>query len=186
MPYAGLAEPSGWKFCNGQELATGVYNQLFQLVGNNYGPTPSSGYFNIPDLRGRFPLGNLSMGGTSPSVDDPDIRNRGSNASVVGAVDGTDTTTIGLENLPEHQHNLKSSGGQQFYVHREVDGRSNLPTGSEGSSLQTGAEDLSQRLPNSGDVLVPAGSGFSNVGAAIDIMNPFQTINYIIYTGVTA
>ena len=186
MPYAGLAEPSGWKFCNGQELATGVYNQLFQLIDYNYGPTPSSGYFNIPDLRGRFPLGNLLMGGTTPSVDDPDTRNRGSNASVVGAVDGTDTTTIGLENLPEHQHDLKSSGGQQFYVHREVDGRGDLPTGAEGSSLQTGAENLSQRLPNSGDVLVPAGSEFSNVGAAIDIMNPFQTINYIIYTGVIA
>ena len=186
MPYAGLAEPSGWKFCNGQELATGVYNQLFQLIDYNYGPTPSSGYFNIPDLRGRFPLGNLLMGGTTPSVDDPDTRNRGSNASVVGAVDGTDTTTIGLENLPEHQHDLKSSGGQQFYVHREVDGRGDVPTGAEGSSLQTGAENLSQRLPNSGDVLVPAGSEFSNVGAAIDIMNPFQTINYIIYTGVIA
>jgi microcystin-dependent protein len=186
MPYAGLAEPVGWKFCNGQELSTGVYNQLFQLIDYNYGPSPTAGYFNVPDLRGRFPLGNLLMGGLTPPVDDPDTRNRGSNASVIGAVDGTDTTTIDLENLPEHQHDLKSSTGQQFYTHREVDGRLDLPAGVQGSTLQTGVEDLSQRLPNSGNVLVPAGSEFSEVGAPIDIMNPFQTINYIIYTGVVA
>jgi hypothetical protein len=52
--------------------------------------------------------------------------------------------------------------------------------------LQTGADDLAQRLPNSGDVLIPEGSDFSEVGAPIDVMNPFQTINYIIYTGVVS
>mgnify|MGYP001043071227 FL=1 len=186
MPYAGLAEPAGWKFCNGQELSRGTYGNLLAIIGDNYGPTPSSGFFNLPDLRGRFPLGNLLMGGTAPSVETDDTRNRGTNASIVGAVDGTDTTIIGLDNLPEHQHDLKSSGGQQFYVHREEDGRGDIPEGTQPSSLQTGAENLSQRLSNSGDVLIPAGSSFSQVGAPIDIMNPFQTINYIIYTGVTA
>ena len=38
MPYAGNAEPAGWKFCNGQELSTGVFNQLFQLIDYNYKP----------------------------------------------------------------------------------------------------------------------------------------------------
>tara|TARA_B110000977_G_scaffold35585_1_gene47599 strand:- start:2548 stop:4656 length:2109 start_codon:yes stop_codon:yes gene_type:complete len=186
MPYAGLTEPAGWKFCNGQELSRGVYEVLFSIIDLTYGPTPTSGFFAVPDFRGRFPLGNLLMGGNAPSVDDPDTRNREANASVVGAVDGISAAAIGLENLPEHKHDLKSSGGQQFYVHREVDGRGELPTGTQGSTLQTGAEDLSQRLPNSGDVLIPAGSSFSEVGAPINIMNPFQTINYIIFTGVVA
>jgi|TARA_B110000259_G_scaffold126693_1_gene143316 microcystin-dependent protein len=184
MPYAGIAEPSGWKFCNGQELAQGPFEALFTLVGFTYGPTPSSGYFQIPDLRGRFPLGNLTMGGPEPAVTDPDIRSRGSNSSVLGAVDGTDSATISLENLPEHEHDLKSSTGQQFYVHREVDGRSNLPDGVEGSTLQTGPDNLSQRLPSSGNVSIPLGSAFSEVGTPLETMNPFQTINYIIYTGV--
>ena len=186
MPYAGLTEPAGWKFCNGQELSQGIYATLFQLISLNYGPTPTTGFFALPDLRGRFPLGNLVMGGTVPPVEDPESRNRGANASIVGAVDGTDTTIIGVDNLPEHQHDLKSPGGQQFYAHREQDGRGDIPAGSQPSSLQTGAENLSQRLANSGNVLIPAGSSFSQVGAPIDIMNPFQTINYIIYTGVVA
>ena len=186
MPYAGNSEPAGWKFCNGQELSQGTYQDLFILIDLNYGPTPTSGYFNLPDLRGRFPLGNLFMGGTVPPVETPESRNRADNAGVLGAVDGTDTTIIGLDNLPEHQHDMKSPTGQQFYAHREVDGRDELPAGVQGSSLQTGPEDLAQRLPSSGDVLIPAGSSFSEVGAPLDIMNPFQTINYIIYTGVVA
>jgi microcystin-dependent protein len=124
------------------------------------------------------------MGGPEPAVTDPDIRSRGSNSSVLGAVDGTDSATISLENLPEHEHDLKSSTGQQFYVHREVDGRSNLPDGVEGSTLQTGPDNLSQRLPSSGNVSIPLGSAFSEVGTPLETMNPFQTINYIIYTGV--
>ena len=184
MPYAGLIEPTGWKFCNGQELSQGVYAQLFALVALSYSPSPTSGTFAVPDLRGRFALGNLNMGGSTPSVDSPDTRNRGSNAGVIGAVDGTDGVTIGTDNLPEHEHDLKSTTGQQFYAHREVDGRGELPEGTSGSSLQTGAENLSQRLPNSGGVVIPAGSAYSTVGAEMNIMNPFQTINYIIYTGV--
>ena len=66
MPYAGLIEPTGWKFCNGQELSQGVYSQLFLLVALSYGPSPTSGYFAVPDLRGRFALGNLNMGGSTP------------------------------------------------------------------------------------------------------------------------
>ena len=186
MPYAGSVEPAGWKFCNGQELSTGVYSQLFQLISNNYGPTPSAGYFNVPDLRGRFALGNLMMGGVAPPVEDPESRNRESNASILGASDGTDTATIGVDNLPEHQHDLTSETGQQFYAHREVDGRSDLPDGVLSSNLQTGVENLSQKISNSGDVLIPIGSSFSEVGAPINIMNPYQTMNYIIYTGVIA
>lgn len=185
MPYAGNSEPPGWKFCNGQELSTGTYNQLFQLIDYNYKPQveTTAGYFAVPDLRGRFPLGNTVMGGTT--VGSETTRVNTTNSQTLGAVDGAGQKTIGIENLPEHQHDLKSEGGQQFFVHREVDGRGDIPDGTQPSSLQTGAENLSQRLASSGDVVIPAGSGFSEVGAPLDITNPYQTINYIIYTGVT-
>jgi microcystin-dependent protein len=186
MPYAGNDEPPGWKFCNGQELSTGTYNQLFQLIDYNYKPQveTTAGFFAVPDLRGRFPLGNTVMGGTTVGAETTRVNT--TNSQTLGAVDGAGQKTIGIDNLPEHQHDLKSEGGQQFFVHREVDGRGDIPDGTQPSSLQTGAENLSQRLASSGDVVIPAGSGFSEVGAPLDITNPYQTINYIIYTGVTA
>jgi microcystin-dependent protein len=184
MPFAGLVKPSGWEWCNGQALSRGAFDALFTTVGFNYGADPSDGTFYVPDLRGRFPMGNLLMGGTTPPVNDPDTRHRSNTSSVVGAVDGAGSTTINLENLPEHQHDLKSSGGIQFYVYREEDGRGEIPADAFSSYLQTGIEALTQKLPNSGDVLIPTGSSFSEVGTPIDIVNPYQTVNYIIYTGV--
>lgn len=185
MPFAGNVEPPGWKFCNGQELSTATYNQLFQLIDYLYKPQieTTAGFFAIPDLRGRFPLGNAAMGGTSVPSDEV-TRIDTENSQTIGAVDGKGEVEIGIENLPEHQHDLKSPGGQQFFVHREVDGRGDLPEGTQPSSLQTGVENLAQRYGTSGDVVIPAGSGFSEVGAPLPITNPFQTVNYIIYTGV--
>jgi microcystin-dependent protein len=186
MPYAGNAEPAGWKFCNGQELSTGVFNQLFQLIDYNYKPQieTTAGFFSVPDLRGRFPMGSAVMGGTTvPPAETTRVDTV--NSQTLGAVDGTGSKTIDIENLPEHQHDLKAPDGQQFFAHREVDGRGVIPTDAQPSSLQTGAEDLSQRFGSSGDVAIPTGSGFSEVGAPLDITNPYQTINYIIYTGVT-
>lgn len=188
MAYAGTEEPTGWKFCNGQELSTGVYNTLFQLIGFAYKAQSlvTSGKFALPDLRGRFPLGNLYMGGTNPPVDEPDTRNRSNNASVLGAVDGTDEAIIDLQNLPEHEHDLKSEFGQQFNAIRAVDGRGgDKPADASLSTIQTGPDQLSQTISKSGGVLIPAGSSFSEVGDPLNIMNPFQTVNYIIYTGVT-
>ena len=183
MPYAGNSEPQGWKFCNGQELGTGTFNTLFQLVGYTYKAQGlvSAGYFAVPDLRGRLPLGNLYMGGTNPAVESPDTRSRDSNSSVLGAVDGTDTVTIGIDNLPEHEHDLRADNGVQFTAIRAVDGRGgDKPDDATLSKIQTGADDLSQTINKSGGVLN------NTTGEALNVMNPYQTINYIIYTGVVA
>jgi len=129
-------------------------------------------------------MGSAVMGGTTvPPAETTRVDTV--NSQTLGAVDGTGSKTIDVENLPEHQHDLKAPDGQQFFAHREVDGRGVIPTDAQPSSLQTGAEDLSQRFGSSGDVAIPTGSGFSEVGAPLDITNPYQTINYIIYTGVT-
>ena len=204
MPYAGATEPPGWKFCNGQELSQGLYETLFTLLGYTYGPenditnplTP--GFFRVPDLRGRFPLGNLAMGGTAPPVTDPDTRARGTNPQTLGATDGTDDVTIDVENLPEHQHDMKDPDGRQFFAVRESVGIGSKPPGVSDSKFVDGADNLSERLSNSGNIKtdfttselekfeeqgIPIDGNISSVGNSLDIMNPYQTINYIIYTG---
>lgn len=195
MPYAGTIAPPGWVFCNGQELAQGQYETLFQLIGYTYKPESqvTGGYFCVPDLRGRFPLGNLAMGGNAPSVESPDTRARGTNAQTLGAVGGTDDVTIGIENLPEHQHDMKDPAGRQFFAVREAVGAGDKPDGVSDSKFVDGADFQSERLSNTGDVVIPEYTQeeldqlgidpITSVGNAMDVMNPFQTINYIIYTG---
>jgi microcystin-dependent protein len=204
MPYAGTAEPSGWKFCNGQELAQGLYSSLFELIGYTYGPendvvnplTP--GYFRLPDLRGRFALGNLAMGGTAPAVETPDSRARGTNPQTLGADDGSDEVSIDIENLPEHQHTLEDLDNRQFHAVREEVGIGDRAPGVTDSKFVDGADNQSEKLSNSGNIKteftqeeldrfealgIPITGNVASVGNALNVMNPYLTINYIIYTG---
>jgi microcystin-dependent protein len=183
MPFAGAIEPtaSGWWWCNGQELSQGAYNSLFQLIGFTYKAQGlvTAGSFALPDLRGRFPLGSLYMGGTNPPVETPDTRTRDANATVLGAVDGSDDVSIGVNNLPEHEHDMRAENGTQFTAIRAVDGSGgDKPPDATLSKIQTGADSLSQTIDSSGGILSPT------VGEDLNVMNPYQTINYIIYTGV--
>lgn len=199
MPFAGTAEPAGWKFCNGQELSQGQYQALFEIIAFAYAPEieVTAGFFAVPDLRGRFPLGNLAMGGSAPGVTTPDHRTRGTNAQTLGAADGSADVEIEVDNLPEHQHDMKDPDGRQFFAVRESVGGTK-PPGVSDSTFVDGADVLSERLSNSGNIKtdftaaelekfedqgIPIDGNISSVGNAIDIINPYQTINYIIYTG---
>lgn len=57
--------PTGWILCDGSEISRTIYAELFATIGTTYGNGDGSTTFNLPDLRGRFPLGKDSMGGTS-------------------------------------------------------------------------------------------------------------------------
>jgi microcystin-dependent protein len=186
MPYAGTTEPAGWKFCNGQELSQGSFSALFTVIGLLYTieDDTTSGYFRVPDLQGRFPLGNLAMGGDAPAVEVDDTRARDDNAQTLGAVDGSDEVSIGVDNLPEHQHDMKDPSGRQFYAYREEIAPGTNPDGVSDANVQTGPDLLTERLSNSGGVDTIS-AGVSTLGENLNVMNPYLTINYIIYTGKT-
>ena len=143
--------------------------------------------FGLPDMRGRFPLGrdnmtnNISVpykdgsGTLVPTITTPANRVSENTGETLGAANGLETAALGLTNLPDHKHSL-SSGNAQYYA-GGIPGAGadagaipgyGLPSSSTGSGL-----------PNSGSVI----SG-NPLGTAFNIMNPYQTINYIIFTGV--
>ena len=169
-PFAGGAAPIGWLLCDGTEVLISAYGALYAVIGTTYKASPTSGYFAIPDLRGRFLLGTDNMGGTSANVV------TSGSADVVGAKDGAESVTITTENLPEHEHDLRGDSGDQYYAIRDVNGTPNdndaiiydSPTG-------TGA---GQAYPASGGILTDG-----SLGQAISVMNPYMTMNFIIYTG---
>lgn len=70
MMYGGAGAPPGgkWAVCNGAELQTSGYADLYGVIGHNFSPggTPGS-RFNLPNLQDRFPMGKgsqTSMGET--------------------------------------------------------------------------------------------------------------------------
>jgi len=169
-PYAGQTAPSGWLLCDGSEVDRAQYSALYDVIGDTYKASPTSGKFGLPDLRGRTPMGADNMGGTSADVV------TASSADVIGAKDGAENVTINVENLPEHEHDLRGDSGDQYYTIRDVSG---TPTDNDAiiydAPTGTGA---GQAYPNSGGILTT-----DSLGTPLNNMSPYMTINYIIYTG---
>jgi microcystin-dependent protein len=102
-----LVPPTGWLACDGSSHLKSLYPQLFNAIGNSFGGTPEGSTFNVPDFRGRFPLGKASTGTGSGW-------GTGSTARA-GALDHTHSTpnhTHGLANhihsIPAHYHGMGS------------------------------------------------------------------------------
>ena len=48
--------PDGWLVCDGRQLSINQYQALYAILGIRYGGDGRT-FFNVPDLRGRIPLG---------------------------------------------------------------------------------------------------------------------------------
>lgn len=55
--WAGSAEPAGWLVCDGRDVSRTTYAALFAAIGVAYGAGDGATTFNIPDFRGRVPVG---------------------------------------------------------------------------------------------------------------------------------
>ena len=84
----------------------------------------TAGKFALPDLRGRFPLGKDNMGGTSAN------RVTSTSADQEGLFAGGETKVIAVENLPDHEHDLKSEENYQFYAIRDGNPANSIGQGS--------------------------------------------------------
>lgn len=82
------AAPTGFLLCYGQAVSRATYSALFAVIGTTYGSGDGSTTFNVPDLRGRFPLGQDDMGGSSAN------RVTATQADNLGQASGAETTSI--------------------------------------------------------------------------------------------
>lgn len=171
MAFAGSVAPTGWLLCDGREVLTSDYADLYSILGNIYGTASIPGsYFKLPDLRGRFLLGLDNMGGVSA--------NRVSSAAAdnLGTPDGAQQVNIQQSNLPDHEHNFVSDQGNQYYAFRN-DQTASADEGILGNSADGGTNQGSY-LASSGGILTA-----SALSQPLNVMNPFMAINYIIFTG---
>lgn len=75
--------PSGWLHCNGQSVNRNTYQDLFNVIGDDYGADDAN-HFDVPDMRGLFVRGWAN--GESEDPDRASRTNRG---------DGTTGDNIG-------------------------------------------------------------------------------------------
>lgn len=60
-PFAGENAPSGWLLCDGTAVSRSGYSALYAVLGTRYGAGDGSTTFNLPNLKGRVPVG-LDLG----------------------------------------------------------------------------------------------------------------------------
>lgn len=93
-PYAGSTAPSKWLICDGSAVSRTTYSDLFAVIGTTYGTGDGSTTFNLPDMKGRTPIG-VSSG------------------HALGTTGGEETHTLTMNEMPRHDHN--PSGSVRWY-----------------------------------------------------------------------
>ena len=196
FPYAGLVTnlPTGYLLCDGSEVKIGSYPSLYAVIGYAYKAASllvGLSTFALPDLRGRFPLGpdNMNNGLSVPAKDGSGTqvsagggsanRVNSVNADTIGSSSGSENITLSTNNLPDHKHNL-NDGVQQFYAVGSTN-----PGTDPNTNINLGKGLTAQAQSGQGYGLTDSGSVISNSYATpVTVMNPYTTMNYIIFTGV--
>lgn len=192
VPFGGVNIPAGWLLCDGREVKISDYLSLYNTVLYQFKDQSqvTSGQFGLPDFRGRFPLGADNLGGTSAN------RVTDVNADTVGLGSGVESRAIDVRNLPEHEHDLRSPKGAQFYVILDDSGTPqdadtipyDAPTGTNAGQARTSSGGVLNRR----NIQYNEQTGLetyeifdiSELGTPFNVMNPFLTVKYIIYSGV--
>ena len=99
--FGGSTAPTGWVLCDGTAYSrTVTYNNLFTAIGTAYGVGDNSTTFNVPNLKGRVPVG---LDSTQTEFD------------TRGETGGAKTHTLTAAEIPGHTHQVTIMGSDLSY-----------------------------------------------------------------------
>ncbi len=168
--YGGTTPPIGWLICDGSAVSRSAYSQLFAAIGTNWGVGDGSTTFNLPDLRGRTPIGagtGVANDGTTALT----TRVLGTKNIGVESV----TLTAAESGVPAHAHGYADyNTTYTFTAISKKPGTSTATT--TGYSAKSGGGSTSRTSNN---------NTAANATNAHQNMQPSSVVNFIIATGIT-
>lgn len=160
--YAGSTAPTGWLICDGTAVSRTTYADLYAIVSTTYGTGDGSTTFNLPDLRGRMPMG-VGQGNTAEGGGLGTSR-------ALAATGGAEGHTLTESELPAHTHtSLHGRAGSSS----RPSGYTDNYNSSSPNNFGGGSTDDSWGSSHTSSV----GGGSSH-----DITGPFLVVNFIIKT----
>ena len=99
VQFGGSTAPSNWLICNGDAVSRTTYADLFTALGTSYGSGDGSTTFNVPNLKGRVPVG---LDSTQTEFD------------LRGETGGTKTHSLSEAEMPAHSHGPSGNGADQW------------------------------------------------------------------------
>lgn len=192
--FAGSVAPSGFLVCDGSAVSRSTYSVLFDVLGTRYGAGDGSTTFNLPNLCGRVTIGSSSQYFT-------------------GSTGGEETCSLTESEIPSHVHSVPQHGhannitivtpelshnvGQPAFQYAGPGGTRASKTSTSGT--RAGTSSVNASLATSAAVGNHSGVALTVSGAIADAdsfdteeaglgsghnnMQPYITLNYIIYTG---
>lgn len=109
IPFGGTTAPDGFLLCQGQAVSRTTYAELFAVIGTAFGTGDGSTTFNVPDLRGKVPVG-LSSSDTE--------------FNTLGKTGGEKTHKLVISEMPSHTHLTGISPNTAFDVELKDSGAS--------------------------------------------------------------
>lgn len=175
--YGGATAPTGYLLCDGTAVSRTTYASLYATISTTYGAGDGSTTFNLPDLRGRLPMGagtgtGLNASGTGlPAGTAQTARARGAWGGeethlLSGGESGTSAHSHPVSD-PGHFHNYGVIGNGQ------VGGGVVTPTNSMTFTQQTASKTTGLTVSN---------STAANAASRHAVIAPFVVLNYIIKT----
>lgn len=174
--FGGTTPPDGWKLCNGAALSKTLYSDLYAVIGDTWGSSGS--YFNLPDLRGRAPIGagqgsgltSRTLGTENIGVEDAIVPNHRHNVAKI---------TDGIESSGGHSHDVQvrtvtdAVGSGSNYSRLSSSGSNWVDNVARTNSNGAHTHDLPQHYTD-----------YEGETATGKNMQPSAVVNFIIYTGV--
>lgn len=161
--FAGATPPAGWLVCDGSAVSRDDYAVLYAVIGDTWGAGDNSTTFNLPDLRGRAPIGAGTGSGLSART-------------LAGKV-GAETHTLTAAQIPAHSHAFPypTFGGDSGKLHYETGGA----ISGSGQKYAYIDSDSTNRYPAATNNNTGGGGSHNN-------MQPSVVVNFIICTGKTS
>lgn len=183
--FGGTSTPSGWFWCDGSAYSRTTYAALFAAIGTTWGVGDGSTTFNVPDLRGRAPIGVGQGSGLTNRTLGSKIGEE--SHALTLAENGPHTHTGGLHAHTgglhthtggAHQHSLPSRIYDTGYT-ATYGGTGKLAstTGSTGSGGNVATSSDGNVATSSDGAVATTSSGS---GTAHNTMQPSLVVNYLI------
>ncbi|MDR3679435.1 MAG: tail fiber protein [Flavipsychrobacter sp.] len=159
--------PYGWLACNGQTVAISDYEVLYTLLGTTYGGNGTTN-FAVPNLLSKVPIG----AGQGPGL--PNY--------LLGQAAGVEGVSLTPLNMPAHTHPATATLAANSGAATQSSPAGGYFANGNGDLLNGfyAAAGGSNMLGNTAASSVTGGAN-----PPIEVMNPYQTVNYCIcYAGV--
>lgn len=176
--------PAGWLACDGSAVSRTTYAALFAAIATAYGPGNGSTTFNVPDLRGRMPMGSgTGLGAGTAGASGTSPAGGALTARVAGAWGGVETHT--LTAAESGVNGSGSTGGESGHTHALSGAGGYWQIASFGA-----AAGGSTIFPNTGPQVTVTGAssghthGLTARGAdsAHNNMSPFTVVTWLVKT----